>query len=125
MKNLKKQDVEDFYETHYWEVCHCSILSQGLDYCVFDYAVNSGPSKAIKSLQKALNITQDGVFGKDTIKNVLNIKDNLSIINTICEERLKFLKTLSTFKNFGKGWETRVSNVQIISSRMANEKNDI
>ena len=40
-------------------------LPAGLDYAVYDFAVNSGPSRAVKFLQELLgaNIIKDGVMG--------------------------------------------------------------
>jgi lysozyme family protein len=120
IKDLKESDAIKFYKDKYWDVCRCDSLPSGLDFCVFDYAVNSGPQKAIKSLQKSLGLIADGVFGKKTLFAIENIKDKKSIILIICEERKVFLKSLKQFPIFGKGWLSRVEKVQLKSKGMIN-----
>jgi lysozyme family protein len=120
IKSLKESDVIKFYRDKYWDVCKCDYLPSGVDFCVFDYSVNSGPKKAIKSLQKSLGLIADGIIGKNTLFEIENIKDKKSIILMICEERKGFLKSLKEFSIFGKGWLSRVAKVQLKSKGMIN-----
>jgi len=43
-----------------------------------------------------------------------------STINAICDNRMAFLRSLSTFDTFGKGWTSRVSGVRAMALGMAN-----
>ena len=54
MKQLTKAEVEPIYKDRYWLKCHCQELPSGVEWAVFDYAVNEGPSKAAKALQRAV-----------------------------------------------------------------------
>ena len=40
MKALSKGDVEPIYRRNYWNRCRCQDLASGLDWAVFDFAVN-------------------------------------------------------------------------------------
>ena len=86
-------------------------ISEGVDYCVFDACVNSGPSQAIKFVQRALDVVIDGVIGPQTIAAIQQ-RDSEELIEQICEERLHFLQSLKTWPVFGNGWGNRVTSVQ-------------
>ena len=56
--------------TDFWKPVHADVLPAPLDLVVFDMAVNSGPSTAVKYLQRALGVGDDGVVGPHTIDAV-------------------------------------------------------
>ena len=106
MRNLKKSDVEPIYRSNYWNRCRCQDLPSGVDWAVFDFAVNSGTGRAAKALQKAVEAEQDGSIGPLTL---MKVKDHevVNIINRIAIYREQFYRSLSTFDTFGKGWLRR------------------
>ena len=118
IKNLKKPVASAFYKKKYWDVCKCDLLPTGIDYCVFDFAVNSGPTKAIKILQNSLGVVCDGIVGNKTILAAQNNKDKSGIITVICSKRLTFLKSLVSYHVFGNGWLSRIKKVQSKSMEM-------
>jgi lysozyme family protein len=99
------------YKANYWAPLLCDGLPSGVDYCVFDYGVNSGVSRSAKGLQSALGIKADGTVGKNTIA-VAATADAATVINKMCDQRLAFLQDLPTWGTFGRGWSTRVSDVR-------------
>ena len=76
---------------------------------MFDFAVNSGVSRASKYLQSMVGVTQDGVIGPNTI---LAAKSYLG--NKLTDKRLGFLKGLPTWGTFGRGWSNRINDVYAI-----------
>lgn len=60
-------ETEGIYRTMYWNVAKCGVLPQPLDLYVFDFAVNSGPGRAVKTLQGLLGVAADGDLGPVTI----------------------------------------------------------
>jgi lysozyme family protein len=109
MKQLTPEDVGPLYKRGYWDKCRCDDLPSGLDYAVFDYAVNSGVMRASKVLQATLDVVTDGMIGPATIAAA---RASEKVIQRYCGERLRFLKALPHWPSFGKGWERRVREVQ-------------
>lgn len=113
MRALTPLMVGPLYKRKYWDACRCDDLVSGLDYCVFDVAVNSGPGRAIKFLQSCIGVTADGGFGPATLAAVKEAeKDPVKLIELYCAKRLEFLQSLKTFETFGKGWSRRVAEVK-------------
>lgn len=102
----------DIYRRQYWNKVRGDDLPAGVDLVVFDGAVNSGPVQSIKWLQRALGIAADGMLGEATMAAVRQNTDNDALIADICARRLAFLQQLRTWKTFGKGWGSRVVNLQ-------------
>ena len=113
MRALTPELVAPLYKRKYWDACCANDLVSGVDYCVFDVAVNSGPGRAIKFLQSCVGVTADGGFGPATLAAVKKVSSEPNkIIELYCAERLEFLQSLRTFETFGKGWSRRVAEVK-------------
>ena len=117
MKALTPADVAPLYKRKYWDKVSGDDLHFGLDYAVFDAAINSGPGRAAKWLQEVVGVEADGAIGKGTLAAVA-AHDTQEVIALYNDKRLQFLESLPTFATFGKGWSNRVSSVQSISSSM-------
>lgn len=106
LKKLTPDTVAPLYEKKYWRMASCDSLPAGLDYLVFDFAVNAGPGRAIKTLQTAIGAVPDGVVGPKTLAAISAVGTQKAI-ELFTEERLKFYKSLHTFDVFGNGWTRR------------------
>lgn len=111
VRYISDYEVSTIYRKQYWDAVKGDALPAGVDYCVFDYAVNSGVLRASQALQKALGVTADGMIGQITL-HAAETADRAKVINAICDGRMAFLRKLSTFKVFGKGWTARVAGVR-------------
>lgn len=118
VKALTKDRAKAIYKSKYWDAVWADKLPAGVDYAVFDYGVNSGPSRSVKALQRIVGVSADGVMGPDTLAATL-AKDPVMVINAIMDERLLFLRNLKTWGVFGVGWGRRVVNVRRDSLAMA------
>jgi lysozyme family protein len=105
------------YKAKYWDMVKGDDLPKGVDYAVFDLAVNSGPGKAAKTLQSVLGANPDGQIGPATLRT-LEAADPRDVATKVCEARLAFLQGLTTFATFGKGWTRRVAEVQAAAKDM-------
>jgi lysozyme family protein len=113
MRALTHEMVAPLYKRKYWDAVRADDLVDGVDYCVFDVAVNSGPGRAIKFLQSCVGVTADGGFGPATLAAVKKAEeDPARLIELYCAKRLEFLQSLKTFETFGKGWSRRVQEVK-------------
>ena len=111
VKEIEQAEVEAIYRAGYWDRVHGDAMPAGVGYVLFDYAVNSGPSRAIKAMQAALGVPVDGTIGQMTINAVDTYGDHDALIAEIGAKRMAFLRKLSTFDAFGKGWTRRVNDV--------------
>lgn len=117
MKALTKEVVKPFYKKLYWDACACDSLPQGVDYAVFDFAVNAGVSRSVKTLQKAVGADPDGSLGSITLA-LIRQTDPREIIEKFTEVKEAFYRGLSTFATYGKGWIARAEKVKSTSESM-------
>lgn len=106
MKALTFDDVAPIYRKNYWDRVRGDDLPAGVDWSVFDWAVNSGPSRSAKALQKIVMVARDGAIGPKTLYAVANQEPN-KIIDAMYSARQRFYERLSTFDTFGRGWTRR------------------
>lgn len=118
VRAINDYETAAIYKRQYWNACRCDDLPSGVDYCVFDFAVNSGVNRASRYLQKAVSVADDGHIGPQTLAAVATLSPT-ELIEAICAARLDFLKHLSTFDTFGRGWERRVVEVEGKAEAMA------
>ena len=111
LREISDQQVATVYRRFYWDAVAGAELPGGVDYAVFDFAVNSGPGRAAKYLQAAVGAAQDGRIGPATLKAV-GARPPGAVIDDLCDARLAFLRRLPTWPVFGKGWSDRVRSVR-------------
>lgn len=117
---IEDVELQAIYRRQYWDVVRGDSLPAGVDYAVFDGAVNSGPAQAVKWLQRALGTVKvDGVIGEATLAAVEAYHDHDRLIALMLGRRLAFLQALRTWPSFGRGWSARVAQVKQIGQAWA------
>ena len=104
---ISQTDVAAIYRQEYWDRISGDSLPAGVDFAVFDFAVNSGVSRAAKMLQSVVGVTQDGVIGPATIQATKTY-----VAMAVTNKRLAFMQSLSIWPTFGKGWSARIADVK-------------
>lgn len=107
-------EIGEIYKSQYWDAIRGDELPDGLDYAVFDFAVNSGVMRASKYLQMTLGVGVDGVIGEKTLASA-NEKDIITVLEDYIARRMQFLRQIRKgggWKKFGKGWTRRVVGEQ-------------
>ena len=117
MRGLTPEKVEPMYKKKYWDAVRGDELPVGLDYLMFDFAVNAGAGRAIKTLQTAVGVTPDGGFGPMTMAAVQAVDPN-ELIERFSQAKEDFYRSLTTFATFGKGWLNRVADVKVKATSM-------
>lgn len=117
MRSLTPEKVAPMYKQKYWDKVAGDDLPSGVDLAVFDFAVNSGPNRAAKLLQRILDVKEDGAIGRNTLSAVLE-RDSSDLIARYNGARLAFLMALPTWDTFGKGWGRRVAEVTSEATNM-------
>lgn len=115
---LTRAEAGTIYRHSYWTDVGGDDLPAGLDLAVFDFGVNSGPARAIKALQTALGLKADGRIGPATLA-ALAVCDAATTIRRVTADRLGFMRRLSTWTAFGRGWTPRVTRVERESIALA------
>jgi lysozyme family protein len=118
MRSLTVEQVAPLYKRKYWDAIHGDQLPTGLDYCLFDTAINSGVGRASKFIQEMVGVAADGAIGNKTLLAIGQFKDVKMLIDEYCDKRLDFLQKLKTWPVFGKGWGRRVADVRESATRM-------
>jgi len=117
MRSLTPEIVAQMYKVKYWDKIKGDELPSGVDYAVFDAAVNSGPGRAVKWLQTCVGVTPDGGIGPKTLAAVAKF-DPAVLVENYNNLRLSFLQHLQNWATFGKGWGRRVAEVQTAATSM-------
>ncbi|RMF00177.1 MAG: hypothetical protein D6773_11885 [Alphaproteobacteria bacterium] len=118
VREISDAEISAIYRHQYWERIAGDALPSGVDYCVFDAAVNSGAGRAARWLQAIVGEDVDGIIGERTLAAVRRM-DVAQLIDAFCDRRLAFVRSLRTWKWFGKGWARRIADVRARALAMA------
>ena len=108
IENLTLERAKFLYRRDFWDRVAGDDLHSALVYQLFDSAINHGIGNAIRILQRAVGVADDGYMGPVTHDAVLErgIDDVLKLFNA---KRIRFFTKISTFDRFGRGWMNRVA----------------
>jgi lysozyme family protein len=119
VRTMALPEAKAIYRARYWDAQRCDELPAGVDYAVFDYAVNSGCGRSGKVLRRMLYLPDATSTVTDDVLRAAKAADAVQLINAICDERLRFLKSLKTWTVFGMGWGRRVAEARRAALAMA------
>lgn len=118
LRKITDEQISHVYRRFYWEAVSAGELPDGVDYAVFDFAVNSGPGRVAKYLQAVVGVPADGKIGPATLAAV-RAKAHAAVIHELCDRRMAFLRGLKTWNTFGTGWTSRVKGVRSEALKLA------
>ncbi len=108
IKSLTREGAKAIYFRDFWECVqgvHSSIKFQ-----VFDAAVNSGINAAIRMLQRAVGVADDGIWGPYSTGVASSMAES-DVLMLFIAERAEYFTKLMNWKHHGKGWiRTRICN---------------
>jgi len=109
IKNLTKDEAIAIYRRDFWQSCYDKMPYQ-IAAKVFDMAVNMGVSTAHKLLQRAAQVTPDGIIGSKTLAAIAGFSVG-ALLDNITIEQIKYYKSVvhnrPTSAIFMAGWERR------------------
>lgn len=108
IKALTLDEAKSIYKRDYWNAVQMEHLPECIRFDLFDMAVNSGVSQAVKTLQCAVGAGEDGKLGPVTIAAVRDFSE-AQVVARFNGARLMFMTNLKTWQHFGKGWARRIA----------------
>src|SRR5260370_19326583 len=119
VRTMPKMVAEGIYASHYAALLRYNDLPAGVDYAVLDYGINSGIARAARVLRALVGANDQNDYLNDTIVALVRQRDTKKLIQAIDDERLRFLRSLSTWDHFGSGWGRRVAEVNALALSFA------
>lgn len=107
IKNLTLDGAKEIYRRDFWNVvdtAHAAVKFQA-----FDFAVNSGIPTALRKLQVAVGVADDGHWGPLSAQ-ALERMDLNDVLMRYLGLRLDFMSKLKAFDTFGRGWAARIAH---------------
>jgi lysozyme family protein len=117
MKKLDAERVARLYKHKYWDAVYGDLLPDGIDYLVFDFAVNAGPGRAVKLLQDVVGVTTDGAIGPKTLTAIKKTPIKTLIIE-YTQAKEDYYKSCKEFPIYGKGWLIRTAEAKKIANTL-------
>lgn len=108
MKNLPLSLARAIYKKDYWDRAKADQYHPAIGFQLFDAAVNHGVVAAIKMLQRAVGVKDDGIVGPVTLSAILAHEPH-EVSMRFLSERLYFYTDIRHWSTFGKGWARRVA----------------
>jgi lysozyme family protein len=112
--DLTEQEAALIYATNYWAPVWGNQLPVGVNTQVWDFGVNAGPSRAIKTLQDCVGSSADGIMGPNTLAAV-EATDIDALLKKYHDARQRYYESLSTFDKYGNGWTNRNNDCYSLS----------
>lgn len=108
IKALTRDEAAAIYRRDYWNAVNGDELPAAVSFQAFDVAVNHGVGQAIRWLQRAAGVADDGHLGPVSLAAIKAANAN-DLVLLFLAIRLEFYANLSTFSTFGRGWTNRVA----------------
>lgn len=109
IKNLTREGARGIYRQDFWDHLYADALPDGVAFQLFDFAVNSGIQTAIRKLQAACRVADDGHWGPVS-QAALNLLSESDLILRVLAQRIRFMVKLSNWPSAGRGWMNRIAN---------------
>lgn len=107
--NLTRDNAIEIYREDFWNRVGGPSLPEEFAFQALDAAVNHGIGNAVRWMQRAAGVADDGKFGPVTRQAVRSMGDGDLVLkfNAI---RLRFYTKLNIWSVYGKGWVNRVAD---------------
>ncbi len=119
IRALTKDEAQKIYRRDYWDRAQCGKLPPPLALLVFDAAVNNGVGQAVRWLQAALGVAQDGAIGPAALAAIeAKAGQGAALCGEFQAKRLVFMAGLPTWRTFGAGWAKRLCDLPFQAIQM-------
>lgn len=108
IKNLSRWAARDIYRRDFWDKVQADKLPDGVAFQLFDFAVNSGMETAVRYLQRAVGVADDGHWGPVSQAAMERLSES-DLIMLVLAERLGFMTRLKNWPDASRGWARRIA----------------
>lgn len=108
IKALSRDGAKVIYRRDFWDRLGADTLYDGVAFQLFDFAVNSGIETAVRYLQRAVGVADDGHWGP-TSQAAASAMSESDAIMRLNAERLDFMTKLKNWPDAGRGWARRIA----------------
>ncbi len=108
IKELTRDSAKLIYQRDFWSRLRADNLPDSVSFQLFDFAVNSGIETAVRYLQRACGVADDGYWGPVSARAVAATSE-ADLILKLNAERLDFMTRLNNWPNAGRGWARRIA----------------
>lgn len=108
IKHLSREEAKTIYRRDFWNRINADKLPDGVAFQTFDFAVNSGIETAVRYLQRAVGVADDGHWGPVS-QAAANNATETDMIMALNAERLDYMTRLKNWSVASKGWVHRVA----------------
>ncbi len=116
IESLTLAQAKEIYLQDYWNKVQCDTWAPGLALCMFDCAVNQGVGRAIRCLQRAAGVNDDGKIGPHT-REAVSRMDPITAVEYFQAERIIEYAQAARWENFKRGWSRRAIGTAIRATR--------
>ena len=106
--NMTKDRAKALFRRDFWDKVDGDTLQDGVAFQAADFAYHSGPSVAVRYLQRALGVADDGDWGPAS-QAAADAADEHDTIMLLIAERIDYMTRLKNWPNHGKGWARRMA----------------
>ncbi len=139
VKALTQEEADEIFRTNYYMGCRCAEMPIQVAMVVYNSAVMSGPEKAVRFLQEAFNrmgmtirdganpaaepvpLKVDGDMGPNTLA-AANQTDSAALSSAYLDVYSDYLRGLSNFSTFGRGWTNRIGKLREFVTNLPHEE---
>ena len=109
IKTLTRAQVKPIYRADFWGPAGCDAVPDELKYPLFDFAVNSGPKTAVRTLQTVFRSKLTALSAQNASRNRPWPPRDLALV--LCLDRLVFMTNRKNWPAHGKGWSRRICSL--------------
>lgn len=111
VRDIEDGEIISIFHDNYFAPVRGDILPPGVDLALYDFAVNSGPGRAVREIQACLGVRVDGHLGDVTLSAIMEA-ERVPLIYDLMDRRRKFCRSLSNYPSFKNGWEGRWDRIE-------------
>ena len=106
IKNMTREQAAQIYLRDFWQPL--GDAPAAVKFQAFDFAVNSGIQTAIRKLQAAIGVADDGHWGAISAAKLASMEVN-DVLLRYMAQRLRFWVKCSAWPTMGAGWVNRAA----------------